>query len=163
SLSGVGGVSYRIDAGPWNDYSGPFLVSEGTHTIEFFAVDRAGNEEAIRSIAVSVDTMAPSSIADLSGQSGANGWFVSNVSVSLNAGGGAGRSAANWVPIGGGGRTLFAGPFGLAEGRQQVDYYAVDQAGNVEPVNSGGVGIEKAAPATSGSLAGTTGENGWYV
>src|SRR5438046_9430969 len=85
SLSGVGGISYRIDAGAWNDYSGPFLVSEGTHTIEFFAVDRAGNEEAIRSITVSVDTMAPSSIAELSGQSDADGWFVSNVSVSPRA------------------------------------------------------------------------------
>ncbi|TMA00927.1 MAG: PKD domain-containing protein, partial [Methanobacteriota archaeon] len=163
SLSGVGGISYRIDAGPWNDYSGPFLVSEGTHTIEFFAVDRAGNEEAIRSIAVSVDTMAPSSIADLSGQSGANGWFVSNVSVSLNASDATSGVAAIWYRIDGGGWTLFAGPFGLAEGRHQVDYYAVDQAGNVEPVNSVDVGIDTTPPTTSASLSGTAGENGWYV
>src|SRR5438046_8810389 len=99
SLSGVGGISYRIDAGPWNDYSGPFLVSEGTHTIEFFAVDMAGNEEAIRSITVSVGTIAPSSIADLSGQSGANGWFVSNVSVSLNARDGTSGVAAIWFLV----------------------------------------------------------------
>src|SRR5439155_923581 len=163
SLSGVGGMSYRIDAGPWNDYSGPFLVAEGTHTIEFFAVDRAGNEEAIRSIAVSVDTMAPSSIADLSGQSGAHGWFVSNVSVSLNASDATSGVAAIWYRIDGGGWTLFAGPFVLAEGRHQVDYYAVDQAGNVEPVNSVDVGIDTTPPTTSASLSGTAGENGWYV
>src|SRR5207247_76107 len=163
SLSGVGGISYRIDAGPWNDYSGPFLVSEGTHTIEFFAVDRAGNEEAIRSIAVSVDTMAPISLADLSGQSGANGWFVSNVSVSLNASDATRGVAAIRYRIDSGGWTLFAGPFVLAEGRHQVDYYAVDQAGNVEPVNSVDVGIDTTPPTTSASLAGTAGENGWYV
>src|SRR5436309_3202249 len=163
SLSGVAGISYRIDAGPWKDYSGPFLVSEGTHTIEFFALDLPGNAEAIRSITVSVDTIAPSSIADLSGQSGANGWFVSNVSVSLNASDATSGVAAIWYRIDGGGWTLFAGPFVLAEGRHQVDYYAVDQAGNVEPVNSVDVGIDTTPPTTSASLAGTAGENGWYV
>jgi len=163
SLSGVAAISYRIDAGPWKDYSGPFLVSEGTHTIEFFAVDMAGNEEAIRSITVSVDTIAPSSIADLSGQSGANGWFVSNVSVSLNASDATSGVAAIWYRVDSGGWTLFAGPFVLTEGRHSLDYYAVDRAGNAEAVNSVDIGIDTTAPTTSASLSGTAGENGWYV
>src|SRR5207247_7977081 len=120
SLSGVAGISYRIDAGPWKDYSGPFLVSEGTHTIEFFAVDMAGNEEAIRSITVSVDTIAPSSIADPSGQSGANGGFVSNVSVSLHASDATSGVAAIWYRVDDGGWELFVGPFVLAEGRHST-------------------------------------------
>src|SRR5205814_4533594 len=122
----------------------------------FFAVDWAGNEEAIRSIAVSVDTMTPISIADLSGQSVANGWFVSNVSVSLNASDATSGVAAIWYRIDGGGWTVFAGPFGLAEGRHQVDYYAVDQAGNGEPVNAVDVGIDTTTAATSASLTGRT-------
>src|SRR5439155_481642 len=154
ATSGVATVTYRVDQGVWRLYLVPFVLSEGEHQIDFFATDVAGNEQAFRSITVAVDTIAPSSIADLSGQSGANGWFVSNVSVSLNASDATSGVAAIWYRVDSGGWTLFAGPFVLTEGRHSLDYYAVDRAGNAEAVNSVDIGIDTTAPTTSASLSG---------
>src|SRR5207247_2415079 len=81
AMSGVDHITYRIDGGNWSTYGGSFLLADGQHIVEYLASDLAGLTEAVRSIAVSVDTVAPASVADLSGQSGANGWFVSNVTV----------------------------------------------------------------------------------
>ena len=39
-------TKYKLDAGQWQDYENPFVVSEtGTHTIKFFSADSYGNEE----------------------------------------------------------------------------------------------------------------------
>lgn len=46
--------------GEWNDYGGPFLVTEGRWSIEYYSVDRAGNKEAVKSAAVNVDKTEPS-------------------------------------------------------------------------------------------------------
>src|SRR5205823_15013536 len=42
ATSGIARIVYRIDGGVWTNYSGFFVVSEGTHAIEFFAIDLAG-------------------------------------------------------------------------------------------------------------------------
>src|SRR5207247_2607991 len=76
AMSGVDHITYRIDGGNWSTYGGSFLLADGQHIVEYLASDLAGLTGAVRSIAVSVDTVAPASVADLSGQSGANGWFV---------------------------------------------------------------------------------------
>jgi hypothetical protein len=162
-LSGVAGISYRIDGGAWTEYSGPFLVSEGVHTIEFFAVDAAGNTEETHSIDVSVDTTAPSSTADVSGQPGADGWLVSNVTVSLGATDATSGVAVIMYRVDAGNWTVFAGPFALGEGRHHVDFYAVDLAGNAEVPQSVDVHVDTTPPTTTSALSGTVGSEGWYV
>jgi len=54
--SAVSVVKYRIDGGSWVTYTGAFNVtgSKGSHTVEFYATDNAGNTEAIGSITVEV-------------------------------------------------------------------------------------------------------------
>jgi hypothetical protein len=53
SGSGISVTMYRIDGGEWQTYEGAFDVTgEGNHTVEFYSVDVAGNEEAIQSIIV---------------------------------------------------------------------------------------------------------------
>ncbi|TLN15731.1 hypothetical protein FDZ74_08325, partial [bacterium] len=48
-LSGVAAVYYRVDWAPWSLYGGPIVVSDaGTHTIDYYAVDNAGNVESVR-------------------------------------------------------------------------------------------------------------------
>jgi PKD repeat protein len=67
--SGVAHTYYMLDGGAAQTYSGAFTVSaEGTHTVEFWSVDNAGNLEAPHpSVGVNVDKTAPSlTTADVS-------------------------------------------------------------------------------------------------
>ncbi len=44
--SGVYATWYRVDGGDWTLYDGPFeVVGEGNHSLEYWSVDAAGNEE----------------------------------------------------------------------------------------------------------------------
>jgi lysophospholipase L1-like esterase len=47
---GVAGIEYRLNLGPWQRYTGPFLLSTGSN-IRFRAVDVNGNTEATRVLA----------------------------------------------------------------------------------------------------------------
>ena len=48
STSGVLTTYYRIDSGGWNLFTTPVVItSEGTHTLEYYSLDNAGNSEPI--------------------------------------------------------------------------------------------------------------------
>ena len=52
--SGVDKVMYRIDGGKWMNYYGPFRPKTGTHTVEYYSQDAAGNKEPSKNITFSV-------------------------------------------------------------------------------------------------------------
>ncbi|MEU0410738.1 family 16 glycoside hydrolase [Streptomyces griseorubiginosus] len=53
--SGVAGVEYSIDAGPYLAYSAPVVVDRaGTHTLAYRATDKAGNTAAARTVTFTV-------------------------------------------------------------------------------------------------------------
>lgn len=59
-LSGLESLSYRVDGGSWQDYTVPLsVVDDGTHLVEFWGRDVAGNEESARRADVWVDTTQP--------------------------------------------------------------------------------------------------------
>ena len=46
---------YKLDAENWQEYDGPFIVSEGgTHTVKFYSVDCYGNEEEEKTTAFAI-------------------------------------------------------------------------------------------------------------
>jgi uncharacterized lipoprotein YddW (UPF0748 family) len=58
--AGVEKIQYSINGGTWADYAGAFVLSsEGTTTVDYAAVDYAGNVEATKSFTVMVDKTAP--------------------------------------------------------------------------------------------------------
>jgi hypothetical protein len=58
--SGVCATYYKLDGGAQTEYDGPFTLSEGSHTVEYWSVDCAGNEESHKnSPTLVVDTTAP--------------------------------------------------------------------------------------------------------
>lgn len=60
--SGVRETKYRIDSGTWNTYTAEFslsYLSEGSHTIGYFSIDNAGNEESEKTLGVFLDKTPP--------------------------------------------------------------------------------------------------------
>jgi hypothetical protein len=60
NASGVQAMFYKIDGGATLAYATPFTVSSaGTHTINFWSVDVAGNTEAQQTLSVKIDSSTP--------------------------------------------------------------------------------------------------------
>jgi len=60
NLSGVQTTFYKVDGGTTKTYTAAFSVSgNGSHTVNFWSVDRAGNTETMSSLVVSIDTGQP--------------------------------------------------------------------------------------------------------
>src|SRR2546423_7320348 len=161
--SGVARISYRIDGGPWQTYSVPFVLGDGVHLVEYNATDNAGLTETTKSLTVKVDTVAPVTTASLSGTSGSNGWFISAVTVYLNASDATSGVGNITYRIDGGTWSTYAGPFVLAEGRHTVDFYATDQAGILESKVTRTILVDTTRPSTNATLSGTPGHNPWYI
>ena len=51
AVSGVSEIRYSIDGGATQTYSAPFMVSNtGGHSVNYYSVDVAGNEEGLRTV-----------------------------------------------------------------------------------------------------------------
>ncbi|MEM2930166.1 MAG: DNRLRE domain-containing protein [Thermoproteota archaeon] len=61
-VSGVSRTKYRVDDGSWNLYTEEFTLSDypdGLHTIEYYSIDNAGNNEANKVLVVYLDKTPP--------------------------------------------------------------------------------------------------------
>jgi hypothetical protein len=48
--TGVDHIMYKLDSAGWTRYAAPFVISDnGTHTVQYYSVDKAGNTEATKS------------------------------------------------------------------------------------------------------------------
>ena len=60
SLSGVDSIYYRLDNGNWTKYSSQLTISkEGSHLLEYYSTDKAGNNESIKNITIKIDKTPP--------------------------------------------------------------------------------------------------------
>jgi len=74
ATSGVLATYYRIDLGSWITYTGPFtLTGTGSHKIDYYSQDKAGNNEATKGLKVHYLTVNtdPAGITTISG----TGWY----------------------------------------------------------------------------------------
>jgi len=177
TTSGVNYTGYKV-GGTWNTHYGEsefsFFLPDGTsQQAEFYSVDNAGNQESHRyTDTKNVDGTEPVTTISLSGTAGDNGWYTSNVTVSLSASDA--TSQVNWIKykIGFFGEEMtYSGPFTLSDdGEYTVYYWANDVAGNEEwPKNSIDIKIDKTKPNTpvmnaepkSGYTPGTSNTISW--
>lgn len=164
--SGVASTEYRIDEGDWIDYTAPFTISEpGEHTVEFRSTDVAGNEEATKSLTVTVeeevpvDTTAPVTTAtwNPAAPNGQNGWFVTAPSFTLSATDAGSTVAGTEFRIDAGTWAAYSGPVTLTgDGAHQVEYRSTDSAGNVETAHVVDVSVDSVAPASTATVNGAT-------
>ncbi|RPJ28086.1 MAG: hypothetical protein EHM35_13875, partial [Planctomycetaceae bacterium] len=87
TISGIKTLFYSLDKTTWQQCSDPntgrITVPGGTQTISFYAVDRAGNKETTRSVTYNIDDQTPATTAALAGTAGLDGWYTSDVRVTL--------------------------------------------------------------------------------
>lgn len=131
--SGVAYTKYQINGGGWQDYNYfiPINISyDGIYSINFYSVDNKGNEEAIKETEIKIDSTPPSisyNIYPLS-PDGKNGWYVSNVEISLSANDENLESIYykidndTWHP--------YEGDIIIPDGIHVIYFKAVDEAGN---------------------------------
>lgn len=82
-LSGVAVTHYRVDGGPAQDGTSPVLAGEGVHELEYWSVDRAGNEETHHTVEVKVDKTAPGITHEVDPVANPAGWHHSPVTVTF--------------------------------------------------------------------------------
>jgi peptidoglycan/xylan/chitin deacetylase (PgdA/CDA1 family) len=154
--SGVDRIVYTTDGSDptttnGTDFTNPFVVS-ATTTVKYRAFDAAGNAEPINSARIKVDTAPPSTTISCAGGSCA-GAFKPGTQVALTATDpDSGVAAIRYTRDGSTPTatqgTLYVGPF-TVNAATTVKYRAVDNVGNLEPVNTTTVQIDTTAPTVS--------------
>jgi hypothetical protein len=159
--SGIAATYYTIDGGPTRTYGDPFTanLSTGVHTITYWSVDVAANEEAhatTNTIAVNVDTDAPTIAGAATPPPNGFGWNNGDVHVTFTC-----------ADIGSGLQTGVAGCAGdtvLANdgAGQSVHGDAIDVAGNRSSTDVKGINIDTTKPTLSGAPTTDANADGWY-
>ncbi len=167
--SGVNKTFYKIDNGNWAEYTNPFKADDdGVHIIKCYSTDTIGNEEQIKSFSVKVDKTNPETTHSLtpSDPNGKNGWYTTDVEVTLLPYDASSGLDITKYRIGDGNWQNYAGEFIVStEGEHSIEYYSIDNAGNAESEKVLTIKIDKTNPETTYTLIPSTpnGENGWYT
>ncbi len=160
SLSGVAGTYYKLDGGAAQTYTSAITISaDGVHTLEYWSVDSAGNEEAHHTVQVQIDQTGPTITHSQSPAKKANGWNNSDVTVTFtcsDTGSGIASCTADGTSPASASKTV------TTEGEDQaVTGTAVDNAGNTA-TDRATVSIDKTAPTISAAPDRVANGNGWY-
>jgi hypothetical protein len=156
-ISGVARLEYRFnDAEPWRRYLAPFNLSdlpEGAAMIRYRAVDKAGNSEPSRSLAVLIDSTPP--VTTLTAgeprflSSDGRLYVTGATQLTLQSLDALSGAVPAQYRIDGGPWMPYA-PFVLAgEGAHSIDYYGQDGLGNKEPIKTAAVVVDNTAPAVT--------------
>ena len=156
SGAGLNKTFYYIDNLPAIEYTAPFTISSGMHTIYYYSIDKLGNIETAKSTVVYVDNMAPITNYSLIGTLGDAGWYKSNVIVNLTSSDDGSGVNKTYYKIGAGNWSEYTTPFTISEeGQTTIYYYSIDKLGNVEANKSITIKIDKTAPTAIHSIVGT--------
>jgi len=152
NLSGVDATYYKLDHANQQTYStGITISSEGTHTVEYWSVDRAGNAENAKSATVMIDLTNPTIQHTQAPVENLAGWNNSNVTVTFTC-----TDAISGILSCTGPQTV------QTEGKDQpVVGTAVDNANN-SATDTASVSVDKTAPTISAAPDRAANGYGWY-
>jgi sugar lactone lactonase YvrE len=149
--------SNRYDGGPWlgglDRYfdANPSTHSfDGIHALEFFAVDNAANESAVRKNWIKIDTRRPKTVCDQV-RDGGELWSNDQLALTFSATDVGSGVNATYTSVNGGPETVVPDE-GLVldtEGAYDVAYFSADNctdAANVEPMHHATVTIDFMGP-----------------
>ncbi len=111
NLSGVQTTYYKVDGGTTKTYTVPFSVSgNGSHTVNFWSVDKATNTETMGSLAVNIDSNTPGVTASVSPSSANKSSNPVTITVSGHA-----TDTVSGVPLTGGATFTVVDEYGVAQ------------------------------------------------
>jgi hypothetical protein len=161
-LSGVKEIHYTVNGGQEKVANGasvsvnvPLAAKSGLATVEYFAVDNAGNVEAKSGVSLKYDNIAPAVTHTVNPAANAGGWNNASVTVHFDAtddDGGSGVDPSTVTAD----QTISAETAGTV-----VNGSASDLAGNLG-TDSVTVKLDKTAPTISGAATTSPNSNGWY-
>ncbi len=86
AASGIDHISYRVDGSEWTNYSGMVGVNiDGKHLVEYFAVDKMGNNEPIRKATITIVDGVPGVVFQNSGEHSSDGNITIRFTVTSTA------------------------------------------------------------------------------
>ncbi len=165
-LSGVKEIRYIVNGGQEKSAAGastevlvPLAAKSGTATVEYWAVDKAGNAETKGGVSLKYDNIAPTVTHVVDPKANANGWNNTSATVTFSAkdddGGSGVDTASVTAPVTVSAETPATG--------EVVNGSAKDLAGNTG-TDSATVKLDKTVPTITAAIkAGTVGANGWYT
>ena len=145
--TGVDRTEYTVDGGAWTPYTEPFTVSgDKAHQVQYRSVDKNGNVEEAKSLAVSIDATAPLTTAQFApGNDG--GWHTGAIPVTLSATDETSGVASTEYSLDGGPWTPYTEAVDVTgDGTHTVTYRSTDNAGNVETQKAATVKIDGTRP-----------------
>jgi hypothetical protein len=162
ATSGIAGTQYQVDGGAWQNGASFSEGTDGTHTLIFRVTDVAGNTTSAAPVTVLVDRTAPIPDASLAPGSpnGANGWYVSPVTITANSSDATSDVASQGVSLDGSTWTPFLTI--SSDGTYTVQVQAQDKAGNSASATKS-IKLDATPPTASFQILAPDGSNGWYV
>lgn len=151
ALSGVDKTFYVLDNGQQASGTSVSVTTEGSHTLEFWSTDRAGNVETAHTVSFGIDKSKPTITHTQSPAANADGWNSSDVTVSFTCDDAVSGMASCTAP-----QTV------TTEGQgQQVTGTATDNAGNTA-TDPASVSIDKTPPVIKVDPLPEPNSYGWY-
>jgi hypothetical protein len=132
--SGVNVTYYQINDEGWGIYTHSFFVPEyGFIVVEFYSIDNAGNAEIPKQVDFKVDIMDPMTFCsfDPPYPDGTNGWYISNITITLNATDDLSGVNVTCYTANGDPWKIYTSPF-VIYNEMIFGYYSIDNAGNQE-------------------------------
>jgi hypothetical protein len=160
-ISGEGRFIYRYYSEDNGGRISPY--SEG-YEYSSYDAPNTGNAEIVREITVNIDTSAPNTTMESSCSKSSCTVTLSAEDPALASGQEGSGIAKVMYKTGAGAWQEYNRAFTVTdEGRNSVLFYATDNAGNAEATQEGMVIIDNIAPMIEVHVAGTQGDDGWYV
>jgi len=126
--SGIEPSEYQVNGSAWST-GASLLLSEGVQQVQAQVSDQAGNIST-DSLTLKIDTTAPAQTISLSGTSGKNNWYISNVTASASVSDATSGIALTEYSLDGGSWQSGTSVIASSDGAHTVDFLTTDKAGN---------------------------------
>jgi len=143
--SGLFSIGYRLDGGAWQPYTGSFTFNAGNHVVEYNATDSSGNIESTKSKSYVVDDTTPP-VTSITPTVSTIRTDVLITLAAIDDGSGVNRTEYR---VDEGEWQNYTTPFTLSNGTHQVEYNSMDNAGNIELVQSKIYVVDDTPPMTT--------------
>jgi len=165
SIGGVNATYYSVNNGTYTRYTAPVTFStDGEYYISYYSVDSSGNQEIPKSTCFKIDLTPPTTAYTLTGTTGENGWYVSDVICELTGADSTSGMYKIYYTLDGGVETEYTSQLVVTgDGTHTITYYGVDNAGNTEGTHALQLKIDTTTPLSGHTISGTKGDNDWYI